>query len=159
MVLASCSARWKRSKKLHTLHLPEVLMRQLAELEVHQDETPKQPIVEDEVNVEVVGLRASSASAGLRSRNLAHLQEKVLESIDDGLLQITPRGRRDSLAGRRILDERILEHVAGIRDLLTLAASESTCSGFCSGTGVRRAVPRSGARARGPTILPAASIS
>jgi len=60
-------------------------MRQLADLEIDQDETLEQIVVEDEVDVEVLLFEAKALLPGDEREPLAQFEEKGLEVLDDGL--------------------------------------------------------------------------
>jgi hypothetical protein len=76
------------------LHLAEILVRQLAELEVDEHEAAEQTIVKDEVDVEVVAVDGDSLLPRDKTEPLAELQQEAFDAIDDGPLEIALVRRR-----------------------------------------------------------------
>ena len=70
------------------LHLPQVLVGELAELEVNEHEAAQQPVVKHEVDVEVVAVEGDALLPGHEAEALAQLQQERLQVVDDGLLQV-----------------------------------------------------------------------
>ena len=70
------------------LHLAEVLMGELVELEVDEDVAAEEAVVEDEIDKVVVFIEGEASLAGFEEEALAHLEKEVLEAIDDGLLEV-----------------------------------------------------------------------
>ena len=119
MVFASCSTRWKAVEEVHVhLHLAEVLVRELAELEIHQHEAAEQAVIEDKVDIEVIAVQRDPLLPRDKAEALAHFKEERLEPIDDGLLEIALVRGGLLLQIEELEDKGILEHVAGDRDLL-----------------------------------------
>ena len=81
------------------LHLAEVLVRELAELEVDEDEAAEQPVVEDEVDVEVVALERHPLLPGDEAETFAEFGQELLDAIDDQL-----DGPRDVLKDPFVLE-------------------------------------------------------
>src|SRR5207244_3654560 len=103
------------------LHLTEVLMRELPQLQVDEDEAAEQPIVEDEVDVEVIALEREPLLSRDEAEAFPHLEEEFLEPADDRLFEIPLLRRRLLAKVEELEDERILDHVAGYGDLLAVA--------------------------------------
>lgn len=77
-------------------------------------------VVEDEVDVEVISLERDALLPAHEAEALAQLEEEVFEAIDDHLLEV-PLVRGDGLTELEELeDERILDDVVRLRDLLPL---------------------------------------
>src|SRR4030042_261782 len=70
------------------LHLPQVLMGQLPDLEVDQHIGAKQAVVEDEVHKKMVLVESESFLAGSEEKSFPELQQKVFEFVDDGGFQV-----------------------------------------------------------------------
>lgn len=70
------------------LHLAEVLMGKLVELEVDDDVAAEEAVVEDEVDEVVVFIEGEALLAGLEEEAFTEFEEEVLEAIDDGLLEV-----------------------------------------------------------------------
>ena len=70
------------------LHLAEVLMRELVELEINDDVAAEEAVVEDEVHEVVVLIEGEALLPGLEEEAFAKLQEEVLEASDDGVLEV-----------------------------------------------------------------------
>jgi hypothetical protein len=66
------------------IDLPNVLMGELAGLEVDDDEAFQDVVIEDEIEVEVAGLGADAHLAGDEGEAMAHFQEEALELGNDG---------------------------------------------------------------------------
>ncbi len=89
MVGLSSSPRFRSSNKhahVH-IHLPYVLMAQLAGFQVDQNKTLEQVIIEHQVDIEVVGFAADAELPPDEGQTLAHLQQELLEIADDGGFQ------------------------------------------------------------------------
>lgn len=69
-------------------HLTEVLVCELPELEVNEDKAAQQPIVENQVNIEVIAFDAQTLLARHETETLAEFQKELLEAIDDGLFEV-----------------------------------------------------------------------
>ena len=70
------------------LHLAQVLVGQVADLEVDEHEAAGEAVVEDEVDEEVLALQRDPLLPGHEGEPLAQLQEELLELVDEGLLQV-----------------------------------------------------------------------
>lgn len=70
------------------LHLAEVLMRELVELEVDDDVAAQEAVIEDEIDEVVVFIEGEAFLAGLEEEAFAEFEKEVFEAVDDGLLQI-----------------------------------------------------------------------
>jgi hypothetical protein len=70
------------------LHLAEVAVCQIAELQVDQDETAQQTIVEHEVDVEVVAVEGEALLSREEAEPLAEFEHEFLQVVDDGLLEV-----------------------------------------------------------------------
>jgi hypothetical protein len=70
------------------LHLAEVLMGELVELEVDDDVAAEEAVVEDQIDEVVVFIEGEALLAGLEEEAFAEFEEEVLEAVDDGLLEV-----------------------------------------------------------------------
>ena len=93
------------------LHLAQVLVGQLAELEVDEDEAAQQPIVENQVDVEVIALEGEPSLSCDEAEALAELEQERLEAIDDRLLEVALEPRRAFLEVEELEDERVLHDI------------------------------------------------
>jgi len=85
-------------------------MRELAELEVDQDEATEQPVVENEIDVEVIAFERHALLSRDEAEALAELEQELLDAVDDGLLELTfaPLGaltKPEELEHERILED------------------------------------------------------
>jgi hypothetical protein len=69
------------------LQLPEVLVRQLPDLEVQQDERASDPVVKHQVDEEMPAFERDPLLAAHEGEALAQFEQKLLEFGDQGLLQ------------------------------------------------------------------------
>ncbi len=102
------------------LELPQVLMRQLAGLQIDDHEALQDRVVEDQIDVEVVAVQREPFLPGHEGEALAQFQQKGLQVVDQRLLQIRldqPRGLRQA---QKLHDHRVLEDIGGLLDLLAL---------------------------------------
>src|SRR5690606_35888588 len=60
----------------------------IAELEVDEDEAAQQPVVEDQVDVEVIALQGEPSLSCDDAEALAELEQERLDPIDDRLLEV-----------------------------------------------------------------------
>jgi hypothetical protein len=102
------------------LHLAEVLVRELAQLEIDEDETAEQAVVEDEVDIEVIALESHALLPCNEAEALAELEEKALEAIDDGLLEISLAPVGAFVEPEELEDERVFQHVGQHLDLVSM---------------------------------------
>jgi hypothetical protein len=63
-------------------------MRQLTDLEVQQDEGMREPVVEHQVDKEMLAVERDPLLASHEGEALARLEQKLLERDDQGLLQV-----------------------------------------------------------------------
>ncbi len=71
------------------LHLTEILMRQLRELEIDQHEASEQAVVEDQVHVEVIATKGDALLPSHETEAFSEFQHEGFESVDDGLFEIS----------------------------------------------------------------------
>ena len=69
------------------LHLPEVLVGQLPDLEVQEDEGPGEPVVEHQIDEEMLAVERDPLLAGHEGKPLAQFQEERLQVGNQRLLQ------------------------------------------------------------------------
>ena len=71
-------------KQAHVhVHLADVLMRQLAGLEIDQDEALEQIVVEDQIDIEMRGLGADAELAGDEGEAFAEFKQELLKPADE----------------------------------------------------------------------------
>ena len=70
------------------LHLPEVLVRERPDLQVDQHERASEPVVENQVDPEVLAVDRDPLLAGHECKTLAEFQQELAELVDQGLLQV-----------------------------------------------------------------------
>src|SRR3972149_4352929 len=66
------------------LHLPKVLMSYLANLQINQDITAQQTIIENEINEEVILIEGEAFLPGLKQKAFAQFQKKMFPFVYDG---------------------------------------------------------------------------
>jgi len=93
------------------LHLAEVLMGELVELEIDEDVTAKEAVVENEVHEVMVFIEGETTLPGLEEEAFAEFEQKVLEMGDDGRLQIGFGVAGSFLEAEKFEDEGFLEKV------------------------------------------------
>ena len=103
------------------LHLTQILMGQLAALQVDQDIAAQQPIVEDEVHEEVAVVEREPFLTGLEQEAFAQFEQEVLEAIDDGRFQLGLGIGGFFFQTQKFQDERILDEIRRFLDYLPLA--------------------------------------
>ena len=59
-------------------------MREFSDFEVDYDIAPEETVVEDEVNIEIVGIEGEPFLPGFEEKSFAEFQEKYFQFIDDG---------------------------------------------------------------------------
>jgi hypothetical protein len=64
------------------VHLADVLVGEFAGLEVKEDEALEQVVIENKVDIEILGLGAEALLAGDEGEALAQFQEECLEIIN-----------------------------------------------------------------------------
>ena len=70
------------------VHLPHILVCELAHLQIDQHKALEQVVVKHQINVEMVMLRGHSQLPRHKGKALAQLQQKGLKLVNDGRLQI-----------------------------------------------------------------------
>src|SRR5207248_6305699 len=88
------------------LHLPEVLVNELSELQVHEHERSKQSVVEHEVDVKVIAVERDALLARDEAEALPELEKKFLKPLDDRALEVRLEPRRPLLEPEELEDER-----------------------------------------------------
>jgi hypothetical protein len=63
------------------LHLPQILMRELSELEIDEHEAAKEAVVEDHVHVEVVSIEREALLPGNEAEALPQLEKERLDQF------------------------------------------------------------------------------
>ena len=63
-------------------------MTEAIDLDVNDDVTLEDTMIEDEVRLEVVGVDKNAFLAGLKAKAIAHFQQELLHMVDDGFLQV-----------------------------------------------------------------------
>src|SRR5262245_59544276 len=95
-------------------------MSELAKLEVDQNKAAKQPVIEDEVYVEVVTIQRKPLLSRDKAEALAKLEKEAFELINDGLLEISLLPGRLLGEAKKLEHEGILDDIGRNRDLLSL---------------------------------------
>ena len=103
------------------LHLPEVLVREFAQLQVDDEVAAQEPVVEDEVEEVVVAIEGEALLPRLKEKAFAQLQEEFFEVRDNGRFEIGFGVTGLLVEAEEFEDERILQDVFGLRDDLPLA--------------------------------------
>ena len=70
------------------LHLPNVLVRELAKLQIEEHKTAQEPVVEHEVHLEVVLLVGEALLPAHEGVSAPQLEEELLQVVDDARLQV-----------------------------------------------------------------------
>ena len=70
------------------LHLAQILVAQLADLQVDQHVAAKQTVVEHQIDEEVLLVEGEPLLSCLEEKALAELEQEVLELVDDGGFEI-----------------------------------------------------------------------
>lgn len=106
------------------VHLTDVLVRELAELEVDQQETLEDDVVEDEVDEELLVGEGQPLLAGDEREPLAQLQNKLRQlaedrSLDVALVQRLTVGQVEEVEHDRRLDQigRPFDHLTAPREV------------------------------------------
>ena len=63
-------------------------MTEAVDLDVNDDVTLEDTMIEDEVRLEVVGVDKNAFLAGFKAKAIAHFQQELLHMVDDGFLQV-----------------------------------------------------------------------
>lgn len=63
-------------------------MTEAIDLDVNDDVTLEDTMIEDEVRLEVVGVDKNAFLAGFKAKTIAHFQQELLHMVDDGFLQV-----------------------------------------------------------------------
>jgi hypothetical protein len=95
------------------LHLAEVAVGELADLEIDQNITAQQPIVENEVHEEVVLAEGEALLPSLEEKAFAEFEEEVLELAYDCGLEVALGVGGLFLQTEKLQDAGILEQVRG----------------------------------------------
>lgn len=100
------------------LYLPDVLVRELAKLQVEEHETAQEPVVEHEVYLEVVLLVGEALLPAHEGVSAPQLKEELLQVVDDARLQVALRIARLLLESEKLQHVGILDRVdGGLHDL------------------------------------------
>lgn len=70
------------------VHLPDILMGELADFEVDQDKAFQEVVVKDEVHIEFIILEDDTLLACDEGEAASHFEKEGLEIFHDGLLEI-----------------------------------------------------------------------
>src|SRR5215813_7074728 len=70
------------------LHLAEILMVELVELEVDEHIAAQKAVVKDKVHEEVVFVEGKALLTGLEEEAFTKFEQKVLDAIDDSLFEV-----------------------------------------------------------------------
>ena len=73
------------------LHLAQILVRELANLEVDQHLATQQAVVKHQIHKEMVVGKGETLLARLKQKALAQLQQEVFDLIDDGGFKVRLR--------------------------------------------------------------------
>jgi len=82
-----CFPILRRTSRRVAVHLANVLVGELADLEVDEDEAFEQVVVEDEIDVELIGLIEQALLPGDEAEAASEFEEEGLKVVHDGLLQ------------------------------------------------------------------------
>jgi hypothetical protein len=108
------------------VHLAEILVHELADLQVHQHETAKEPVVEHQVDIEVIAFEGQALLPRDEAEALAQLQKEILEPLDDRSLEIGFEPRGLLLKAEKLEDQRILHDIGRCLDARPLRARART---------------------------------
>lgn len=97
-------------ERVHLL-LADVLVGELAQLQVEEDEAAQQPVVGDEVDLEVTLLIGEALLPVYEGKTAPELQQEVLQVVDDARLQFALGVGRLFLEGQELEDVRVLHRV------------------------------------------------
>lgn len=97
-----------------------VNVRELPSLEVEQDVTAQQAVVEDKVDAEVVVVEGEPLLPCLEREALAQLQEERLQLIDDGGLEVVLGVLGPLVEPEELQHQRVLHEVSSTFDHLTV---------------------------------------
>jgi hypothetical protein len=110
------------------LHLPEVLMGDLANFQIDQDIAAQQAVVENQIHEKVFFVECESLLARLEEKAFAHFQQETLDLADDGGFQIGPRIAAALVQPEELQNQGLLQQVAWPADGLTfLGEPANTC--------------------------------
>ena len=70
------------------LHLAQVLVREFSDLQIDQHVAAKQPVIEDQIDKEMLLVEGEAFLPGLEEKALAQLQKEMFQLVDDCYLQI-----------------------------------------------------------------------
>ncbi len=104
------------------LHLAEVLMRELANLEVDEHVGSQQPVIEDKIDEEVLFVEGEPLLPGLKEKALAQFEQELFDVGDDGRLQIGLGVAGLFLNAEKLQHVGVFEQVLRLGDMLALAA-------------------------------------
>jgi hypothetical protein len=91
-------------------------MRELVQLQVDQHIAAQQAVVEHQVQIVVVAVEREPLLAGFEQEALTQLQQEILQSVDDGLLQVRLRIATFFFQPQELQNIRLLEEVFRLRD-------------------------------------------
>jgi hypothetical protein len=100
-------------------------MREFSDLEVNEDITPEDAVVEDEVHIEMVGIEGEPFLPGFKEKSFAEFREKYFQFIDDGGFEIAFGIVRILIKPEKFKNIGIFEHILRISDDLSFI-----CKGF-----------------------------
>src|ERR1035437_740101 len=94
------------------LHLPQVLMGDLAEFQIDQHIAAQQAVVENQIHEEVVFVEGEPPLPRLEEEAFAHLQQETLDLADDGGFQVGLGILAALVQAKELQYQRFLEQVA-----------------------------------------------
>ena len=97
------------------LHLAQVLVGELAELQVEQDIAAQEAVVENQVHEEVIFVEGEALLARLEEEAFAQFEEETLDLADDGGFEIGLGIAGALLQAEELQDQGFLEQVARLR--------------------------------------------
>jgi hypothetical protein len=91
------------------LHLAEVLMGEIVELEVDDDVATQEPVVENEIKEVVVAIEGETLLPGLEEEALAEFEEEFFEVADECGFEVGFRKTGSIFQAEKFEDERFFE--------------------------------------------------
>ena len=102
------------------LHLPEVLMRELSNLEVDEHVGSQQTVIEDKIDEEVLFVEGEPLLPGLKEKALPQFEQELFNVGDDGRLQIGLGVAGLFLNAKELQHVGVFEQVLRFDDVLSL---------------------------------------
>jgi hypothetical protein len=104
------------------LHLPQILMVELVELQVDNHIAAQQTVVEDEIDEKMVLVEGEALLAGLEEKSLAELKQEVFQLIYDCGFHVGFGIARFLVQSKEFKDVRFFENVRRLDDYLSFVS-------------------------------------